>query len=268
MITTDFVPGSPCWLDLGAPDVGAAADFYGSVFGWTAQAAGGGNEGDGDYRLFERDGKVVAAVGKLTEEGAKSAWTAYFHTPVLDDTVRAVEQAGGSVRGEPWGDTEFGRLAQLTDPQGAQFAVWEPGGFAGFQAVDGPGTLGWIELMTTDSPAAQRFYGEVFGWTGQDMELPGGGGTYTMVTPAGQSDERMFGGVMGTPELFASGENKPYWHPVFVTEDCDATVAKVRESGGSLSMGPEDAEGVGRLAVCTDPAGAEFVVLKPAEPAG
>jgi predicted enzyme related to lactoylglutathione lyase len=30
-------------------------------------------------------------------------------------------------------------------------------------------------------------------------------------------------------------------------------------------MGPEDAEGVGRLAVCVDPAGADFVVLTPAE---
>jgi uncharacterized protein len=31
MITTDFVPGSPCRLDLGAPDIGAATAFYGSI---------------------------------------------------------------------------------------------------------------------------------------------------------------------------------------------------------------------------------------------
>jgi predicted enzyme related to lactoylglutathione lyase len=30
-------------------------------------------------------------------------------------------------------------------------------------------------------------------------------------------------------------------------------------------MGPEDAEGVGRLAVCLDPANADFVVLTPAQ---
>jgi len=32
MITTDFAPGSPCRLDLGAPDIGAATAIYGSAF--------------------------------------------------------------------------------------------------------------------------------------------------------------------------------------------------------------------------------------------
>ena len=51
------------------------------------------------------------------------------------------------------------------------------------------------------------------------------------------------------------------------TADCDATAAKVTANGGTLQMGPEDAEGVGRLAICVDPAGADFVVLTPAAPA-
>lgn len=42
MITTDFVPGSPCWLDLGAPDVRAAAAFYGTVLGWEYESMGEG----------------------------------------------------------------------------------------------------------------------------------------------------------------------------------------------------------------------------------
>ncbi len=45
MLTTDFAPGAPCWLDLGAPDVAAASDFYGSVLGWgfhPLEPAGGG----------------------------------------------------------------------------------------------------------------------------------------------------------------------------------------------------------------------------------
>ncbi|QNP63677.1 VOC family protein [Streptomyces genisteinicus] len=267
MITTDFVPGQPCWIDLGSPDVDAAARFYAGVFGWQARPMGGdGGEGGGDYQMFQLDGKAVGAVGKLTEPGARSAWMVYYDTRDIDATVKAAEEAGGTVRMPPSQVSEEGRLAQLTDPQGAQFAVWQSGSYGGIGVADGPGSLGWVELMTTDSAAAQRFYGAVFGWTGQDTELPGGGGTYTMVTPKGQPPERMFGGVMAMPEMFASGEVKPYWHPVFGTSDCDATVARVREGGGGVSMGPEDAEGVGRLAVCTDPAGAEFVVLTPASP--
>jgi predicted enzyme related to lactoylglutathione lyase len=263
VITTDFVPGSPAWLDLGAPDIDAAAAFYGAVFGWQAQAF---DEEMSSYKAFRLDGKAVGAVGQLTEEGARSAWMLYFHTPDIEAAVKAVEEAGGTVRTPPSEVADEGRFAQVTDPQGAQFALWQPGSYPGIEAVDGPGSLGWIELYTTDSKAAQDFYGRVFGWTGQDMELPGGGGTYTMVTPKDCPPERMFGGVMAVSDMFASGDARPYWHPVFGTADCDATVAVVREKGGSVSMGPEDAEGVGRLAVCNDPAGAEFVVLTP-EPA-
>ncbi|MFG2890782.1 VOC family protein [Streptomyces sp. NPDC048248] len=263
MITTDPVPGSPCWLDLGAPDVETAAAFYGAVFGWQASPFGDGDAGS--YSVFRLDGKVVGAVGPLTDEGDRSAWTIYFHTPDADATVKAVQKAGGAVRVPPTPvGANDGRFAQLTDPQGAQFAVWQPGDLLGVEATDGPGSLGWTELYTSDSPAAQTFYKGIFGWTTQDMPLPGGGGAYTLVTPANCGEERMHGGIMGVPEMFGSG-GKPYWHPVFGSADCDATVAQVKENGGALSMGPETAEGVGRLAVCTDPSGAEFVVLTPEE---
>src|SRR2546421_670777 len=34
---TDYAPGTPSWVDLGAPDVDASARFYGAVFGvWQA----------------------------------------------------------------------------------------------------------------------------------------------------------------------------------------------------------------------------------------
>ncbi|WP_455360842.1 VOC family protein [Streptomyces sp. SYSU K21746] len=260
MITTDFVPGSPCWIDLGAPDVDAAAAFYGAVFGWQTDPAGG--QDTGGYTAFRLDGKVVAAVGPLTEPGARPAWMVYFNTPDADATVKAVQQAGGAVRTAPAevpGDE--GRFAQLTDAQGAQFGIWEPNQYAGLELADGPGSLSWIELYTTDSAAAQSFYGSVFGWTTQDMPMPGGGGTYTLLTPAGCAEERMHGGLM--EDAGAASGTGPYWHPVFGSADCDATVARVRENGGGVSMGPETAEGVGRLAVCTDPAGAEFVLLTP-----
>lgn len=263
MITTDFVPGSPCWLDLGAPDVAAAARFYGAVFGWEHESHG--PPGEQAYGLFRLDGRVVGAVGPLTEAGARSAWTVYFSTPDADAAARDAEQAGGSVRVAPVDADDEGRLAQLSDPQGAQFAVWQPGAEPGLQAVDQPGTLGWIELMTTDSAAAQQFYGALFGWRFEDIPLPGGGGTYTLLCPSGLGQERMHGGMMQLPaDAFAGAGDRPYWHPVFGSTDTDATLAKITSAGGSVRMGPEDAEGVGRLAVCVDQAGAEFVVLTPA----
>ncbi|WP_189132604.1 VOC family protein [Wenjunlia tyrosinilytica] len=262
MITTDFVPGSPCWLDLGVRDVAAAAAFYGSVFDWELQSYG---PDAGGYGVLRLNGKAVGAVGPLTEEGARSAWMPYFNTPDADAAAKAVEQLGGTVRVAPLDADGEGRMAQFTDPRGAQFAVWQPGKSKGLEAVDEPGALSWTELYTTDAAGAKEFYGALFGWRTEDMPLPGGPeGTYSIITPAGLGPERMQGGLMEVPaQSLGLNGGRPYWHPVFGSADCDATVARVTGNGGSVQMGPDDAEGVGRLAVCIDPFGADFVVLTP-----
>ncbi|MEV5319324.1 VOC family protein [Streptomyces sp. NPDC052687] len=264
MITTDFAPGSPCWLDLGAPDVRAAAAFYTAVLGWDYESMGEGGEMEGG--MFRRDGKIVAGLGKLTEEGARPAWMIYFTVTDADATTEAVRSAGGTVRVEPRDLDEWGRMAQYSDPLGGQFAVWQPGTNKGVELVDEPGSLSWIELCTNDVAGAKEFYGGILGWRFSDTELPGGGGTYSLITPEGLPEERMHGGVVELPrEALTQADGRPYWHPVFRVEDCDAAVERVRENGGSVQMGPEDAEGVGRLAVCLDPSNADFVVLKPSE---
>ncbi|MFB7861300.1 MULTISPECIES: VOC family protein [unclassified Streptomyces] len=265
MITTDFAPGSPCWLDLGAPDVPAAAAFYGTVLGWDYEPMGGAGE-DMEGGMFRKDGKIVAGLGKLTEKGARSAWMIYYSVTDADATTEAVERSGGTVRVAPTDLDEWGRMAQYSDPLGGQFAVWQPGTNKGVELVDAPGSLSWTELYTSDAAAAREFYGSVFGWQYSDMEMPGGGGTYTLVTAAGLPRERMHGGLMEVPrENLALAGGRPYWHPVFDVADCDAAIAKVKENGGSIQMGPDDAEDVGRLAVCLDPSGADFVVLTPTQ---
>ncbi|GHJ35564.1 VOC family protein [Streptomyces sp. TS71-3] len=267
MITTDFAPGTPCWLDLGVRDIPAAAAFYGAVLGWEYQPMEAGEGQDVEGGMFRKDGKTVAGLGKLTEKGARPAWMIYYSVPDADAATQAVQGAGGTVRVPPTDLDGWGRMAQYSDPLGGQFAVWQPGKGGGVELVDQPGSLAWTELYTSDAASAKEFYGTVFGWRFGDMELPGGGGTYSLITPAGLPEERMQGGVMELPkEHLALADGRPYWHPVFDVADCDAATAKVTEKGGGLQMGPEDAEGVGRLAVCLDPSNADFVVLTPATP--
>ncbi|WP_431682580.1 VOC family protein [Kitasatospora sp. KL5] len=265
MITTDFVPGSPCWLDLGAPDVDAAAAFYTAVFGWEAKSYG---EEAGGYTALRNKGKVVAAIGPLTEEGARSAWMIYYRTTDADAAAETVKRLGGTVRVAPMDAGEGGRMAQFSDPQGGQFAVWQAAAEPGLEAVDEPGSLCWTELYTTDEPAAREFYGTLFGWQTEAMPMPGDApGTYWLITPAGLPADRMHGGLMQLPpEHLTLTKGRPYWHPVFAVDDTDAAAARVKANGGSLQMEPEDAPGVGRLAVCVDPNGADFVLLKPSPP--
>ncbi|GKQ39367.1 VOC family protein [Streptomyces sp. A012304] len=269
MITTELTAGSPCWIDLGTPDVRAAAAFYGAVLGWEYEPMGeaeGAEGGEMEGGMLKKDGKTVAGLGKLTEEGARSAWMIYYTVDDADATTQAVERAGGTVRVPPRDLEDWGRMAQFSDPLGGQFAVWQPGKDKGFELADAPGSLSWTELFTSDAAAAKEFYGSVFGWQFSDMPLPGDAGTYILITPAGLPAERMQGGLMELPEKDLTLTNgRPYWHPVFDVTDCDAAVAKVTENGGSVQMGPEDAEGVGRLAICLDPSNADFVVLTPTE---
>lgn len=256
MLGTDFRTGSPNWLDLGSPDVGAAAAFYGAVFGWDFVSAG---PDAGGYGFFQVGGKTVAAIGPLTEEGASSAWTHYFMTPDIQATAKAVEQGGGTVRVEPGDVMGEGWLAQFTDPQGARFACWQPGRTAGLELTSADGTLVWAELHAADPEGVLAFYRGLFGWRSAEMEAPGM--TYRVLSTAeGDQEDTSFGGIA---EHVGEGE-EAHWTPYFAVADVDATVAKAGAAGGSVLMPAEDIPQVGRIAWLADPAGAAFALLKPA----
>ncbi|WP_406197631.1 VOC family protein [Kitasatospora sp. NBC_01560] len=254
MLTTDFPQGSPCWLDLGSPDPAAAAAFYGAVFGWTFQALG---PEAGGYGFLQADGRTVAAVGALTEEGAQSAWTTYFRTPDAEATARAVRAAGGEVRVEPFDVMQAGRMAQLTDPQGARFAVWQSGTTIGLDAVSTDNALVWAELHTPDQEAGAAFYATVFGWRSEKFPAPGM--SYLVLSPAdGDQQATSFGGIA---PVMAEAE-PPSWTPYFATGVVDELVGRAERAGGKVLMGAEDVQNVGRIAWLADPFGAPFALIK------
>ncbi|WP_331767076.1 VOC family protein [Embleya sp. NBC_00896] len=258
MLSTDYVTGSPNWLDLGSPDTAAAAQFYGAVLGWTFESAG---PEAGGYGLLRQEGKTVGGLGPLTEEGASSAWMVYFKVPDADATAKAVERAGGTVRLEPFDVMDAGRMAQLTDPGGARFAIWQSAAFAGSEVVGTPGSLAWAELHSGDLNAALSFYGTLFGWRAQEFEMPGM--KYTVLSTAeGKQEDASFGGVVTARE-----GQEPGWIPYFEVTDPDDVVSRAQGNGGSVVMPAADVPDVGRLAWLTDPFGATFAIIKSVEPA-
>ncbi|MFD6415453.1 VOC family protein [Streptomyces sp. NPDC060194] len=265
MLTTDYVSGAPNWVDLGSGDVPASVEFYGALFGWEFASAG---PEAGGYGMFVRDGRTVAAVGPHQGEGAKPAWTVYFQTADADATAKSVEEAGGTVRAAPMDIFDQGRMAHFTDPTGAEFAVWQPGGNKGLDAVTDPWTLCWTESFTPDAARSKAFYAGVLGWEYEDMPLPPGAvsDTYTVASPTGGGSERAHAGLMQLgPDMLPDGTG--YWQPYFETPDADATVAEATRRGAAVLMGPVDMPGVGRMAMLTDPQGAFFAVITSAEAA-
>ncbi|MFI0937862.1 VOC family protein [Streptomyces sp. NPDC021020] len=262
MLTNDYVPGAPNWVDLGSRDVPAAAAFYGELLGWQFGPAG---PEAGGYGMFTFGSETVAALGPLQDPDARPAWTVYFHTADADATTKAVEQAGGSVRFPPMPVAGHGRLAGCTDPSGAEFAVWEPGTTPGLDRV-GAHALCWTELYTTDAARAKEFYGSVLAWDYEEVPLPGDAGSYVIASRSGGGQEGSHSGIM---QLGAGllPEGTSYWQPYFSVDDVDATVAKAAERHAAVLMPGTDMPGVGRLALLRDPEGAFFALLHPVPPA-
>lgn len=254
MLGTDYRTGSPNWIDLGSPDIPRAAAFYRAVFGWEFHLLG---PETGGYRFFQVDGRTVGAVGQL-DPGASSAWTVYFQSEDVDATTRGVRDGGGTVRVEPMDVMGEGWLAQYTDQQGADFAIWKPGKTAGLGLTSADNTLCWVELHVPDPLAAVEFYGALFGLRSQDMDVPGM--TYRVLSIAeGDQQDGSFGGVAPLTE----GETNARWVPYFAVADVDAVVSTARTSGGTVLMPGADVPDVGRIAWLADPSGAVFALLKP-----
>jgi uncharacterized protein len=120
------------------------------------------------------------------------------------------------------------------------------------------GRLIWKELITEDPAALVGFYGKVLGWRAQPSPLDP---TYT--TFATRS-----GPVAGAPAP-KSGASEPGAHPHWLlyigVDDVDATVAKAVPLGAKVLLAATDMDKVGRFAVLTDPLGASFAIIKPAE---
>lgn len=122
------------------------------------------------------------------------------------------------------------------------------------------GRFCWYELMTTDPKAAEGFYAKVVGWSTQPF--PGMDPPYT----TWMAGERPVGGLMELPAEARAGGAPPNWMPYVAVEGADATVERVRSLGGKLEFGPQAIPGVGRFAVLSDPQGAHFAILEPADP--
>ncbi|MFC9300264.1 VOC family protein [Streptomyces albidoflavus] len=261
MLTTRYVDGAPNWLDLGTPDPGAATYFYSALFGWTFRPSER-PEASG-YGFFELDGRVVAGAMHISVEQASPSWTVYFRTSDADATADAVRAVGGHVGFRPMAVYDQGRLALFSDRSGASFGCWQPGATEGLGVVGEDNSLCWVEHYGPTVEDAVDFYRAVYGWN--VYEVPAPGGSYTTLGPAGEGEDRMFGGAIDLAERIERG-SAAHWLPYFAVDDPDAVCRRAREQGGSVRMEPTDLEGVGRLAKLGDPWGARFAVLKPLPP--
>jgi len=120
-------PNSLSWNELSTRDLPAAKAFYTKVFPWTAHvnAMPDGSE----YVEWQIAGKSVGggmAMNPQIPAQVPPNWLVYFAVANADNTVSRAQELGAKLM-MPAMDIPQGRMAVMTDPQGATFAVIQLG---------------------------------------------------------------------------------------------------------------------------------------------
>ncbi len=121
------------------------------------------------------------------------------------------------------------------------------------------GKFVWFEYVTKEIQKAQGFFGELFGWTTQEMPMPQG--SYTMIASEGE----MIGGYQSTP---AGAPAQAHWLSYLQVESADKSAELARSLGGKIAQRPMQVGDAGTMAVVLDPTGGAFALWQPAKPEG
>ncbi len=254
-VNTTHAPGTFCWPELSTTDQAGAEKFYGELFGWTLAKTPMGP--DSHYTIFMKgDNSVAAASPQQPEQkaaGIPPNWLSYASTTDVDASLKKAEELGGRAMAGPFDVMEHGRMAVLTDPTGAVFALWQAYKHPGATVLDEEHTLVWTELVTDDTKKAGPFYEKLFGWT---QEAFPGMDTYAIF----KRGDAMAGGMMTKlPEM---GPVPNHWMPYFGVADAKASLDKAKALGAKSTHGPTEVPGVGVMGVIQDPQGAHVSIMQ------
>jgi predicted enzyme related to lactoylglutathione lyase len=286
MLARDRYPaGVPCWVDVVQSDVDATMAFYADLFGWSYEIRT--PEGAPSRYAYARvDGMTVGGLGGPPESDAeRGGWTTYVSVDSADETVAAVEANGGRVLLAPVDIPRSGRPAMCADPTGAVFGIWEPGELHGAQLVNAPGSWNFSELVTSELGAAEAFYGAVFGWELDQLDmgdglkagmwrLPGYGEFLAQSDPEireRQAQEHVPPGFADAVALLYpppdASSTTPYWNVTFAVADADAAFARATGLGATVVVSPFDTEYT-RMSTVRDPQGAVLSLSEYRPPSG
>jgi predicted enzyme related to lactoylglutathione lyase len=121
----------------------------------------------------------------------------------------------------------------------------------GFNAIT------WFEIGTSDPAGAERFYGEVFGWTVGHDDPRSTDPAYRIIGTGGDAGLQS-GGLFST-----NGEVPGYAVFAVLVEDVAETCRQAEKAGGTVQRGPLVNSDGFTFAYLLDPSGNQFEVFTP-----
>jgi predicted enzyme related to lactoylglutathione lyase len=117
-------PGCMTWNELQTRDPQVTAAFYSELFDWETETIE--ENGEPVYVTIKNAGWSNGGIMPMTDQhgDAPPYWLPYFTVPSCDDAAAKVRELGGEVMAGPL-DLGAGRIAVVSDPQGAAFALFE-----------------------------------------------------------------------------------------------------------------------------------------------
>ena len=110
-----------------------------------------------------------------------------------------------------------------------------------------------VELVSTDVAKAKSFYGKLFRWKLEDVDM--GDMTYTLI----RVGEGTGGGLMKNPV----SEGHSMWIAYVKVADVKAATKKAKALGAKIKKDVTEVKGAGSLSIITDPTGAMLGLWDP-----
>lgn len=111
-------------IEIPAHDVASSRNFYASLFGWEFETFDGGGIDYSSTSSSSVDIGLPPVDGEMNHAGEV---VIYIESPNIDEDLRAIEAAGGTViipRREV-GGVGMGAIAIFKDPAGNTLGLWE-----------------------------------------------------------------------------------------------------------------------------------------------
>lgn len=242
--------GEFCWINVMTPQPATARAFFASLLGWQYE------EMPGLGHLVKVEGSPVGGLFDLDAPGTPAGVPPHIGVMVkvasADEAAARAVELGGRAR-PPFDIMENGRMACCTDPNGANFDVWQPRAKPGTE-VDPllHGAPSWFETLTSDTDRAGAFYGGLFGWRPEPME-----GSHYITFRLGDD---FVGGMMRiTADM---GDFPPHWGVYFTVDDVDGAERQAASLGATVCVPAQDVPRVGRFCGLISPQGVAFYVIR------